>query len=535
MLSRLSLILLTSLALASCYAPLSSKQVKPTIPPSDGISQQDLKAAADPSPADPLAATASTLASLRIAHDRLATGDSTALPEYNYLVARFAEQIRRTGIKPWQNRVELPTGQTRFVLRGTQPDDLKVQERYFIASDTLKFSGRYAVAKPQTSGAGAPLLAILRSPPTAHESFDKNFRYRNVTAIVTFDGDSATVDLKDPYVTDTVSIGGRRYPLHADFGANISYALSQTRIDKLGLARLLNPERYNNTARLSRLQPYDPARIPVLFVHGLQDTPASFLPMYLSLMEDPEIRQKYQFWVFSYPSGYPYPYSASLLRAELDRMQKAYPSHKDIVIIGHSMGGLITRLMLTDADEKLWTNLFGYPPNETTLKGDSRAMLEDALVFDSRDDIDRAVFISAPHRGSNLASNWIGRLGSKLVRLPAFMADTRDSIVNVAKADTAAIALNRAPNSIDTLAPDNAFIVEINQYPLDPKIPYHSIMGDRGKGNTPDSSDGVVAYWSSHLDGAKSEKIVPSNHSAHQNEEGIQEVQRILLQHAGAR
>ena len=63
-------------------------------------------------------------------------------------------------------------------------------------------------------------------------------------------------------------------------------------------------------------------------------------------------------------------------------------------------------------------------------------------------------------------------------------------------------------------------------------------MGDRGKGGNKDrtkpvSTDSFVPYWSSHLDGAQSELIVPSRHSAHQNEKAIEEVRRIL--HEAAR
>jgi hypothetical protein len=65
-----------------------------------------------------------------------------------------------------------------------------------------------------------------------------------------------------------------------------------------------------------------------------------------------------------------------------------------------------------------------------------------------------------------------------------------------------------------------------------PGIPYHTIVGDRGRGDTPNSSDGVVPYWSSHLDGATSELVVPSHHSAHQNPQAIVEVRRILLLNA---
>ena len=94
------------------------------------------------------------------------------------------------------------------------------------------------------------------------------------------------------------------------------------------------------------------------------------------------------------------------------------------------------------------------------------------------------------------------------------------------------LPLIRIPNSIDTLAPSNRFVKAINTIPMTKGIPYHSIMGDRGRGDTPNSSDGVVPYWSSHLEEAQSEFIVPSNHSAHQNRRAIEEVRRILKLHA---
>jgi hypothetical protein len=95
-------------------------------------------------------------------------------------------------------------------------------------------------------------------------------------------------------------------------------------------------------------------------------------------------------------------------------------------------------------------------------------------------------------------------------------------------ADPAAQQLNRVPNSVDTLEPKDRFVLAVNKLPLTPGIPYHSIIGDRGRGDTPNSSDGVVPYWSSHLDGAQSELIVPSAHLALRNAEAIKEVARIL-------
>ena len=94
------------------------------------------------------------------------------------------------------------------------------------------------------------------------------------------------------------------------------------------------------------------------------------------------------------------------------------------------------------------------------------------------------------------------------------------------------LKLRRIPNSVDTLAPNNRFVKAINTIPITPGIPYHTIMGDRGRGDAPNSSDGVVPYWSSHMDGAQSECIVPSAHPAHQNPKAIEEVRRILVLNA---
>jgi len=187
--------------------------------------------------------------------------------------------------------------------------------------------------------------------------------------------------------------------------------------------------------------------------------------------------------------------------------------------------------MVTNAGDRIWRDLFGRPPSETKVTGASRHLLEDSLVFEHRKEIHRAIFISTPHKGSIFASNWIGRLGSRLVRIPGFLADTRNAVASLVTVDAASLQLDRAPNSIDTLAPNNRFVLSMNKLPIAPGVTYHSIMGDRGKGDTPNSSDGVVAYWSSHLDGAASEKIVPSNHGAHQNPEAIEEVRRILKLH----
>jgi len=203
-----------------------------------------------------------------------------------------------------------------------------------------------------------------------------------------------------------------------------------------------------------------------------------------------------------------------------------------MVVIGHSMGGCITRTLITDPGLKLWLEAFGRPPAETEMPAESKRLLEEALIFRHRPEIGRVIFMSTPHRGSDLAREWVGRIGSMLVRTPTRLLSVGQTIRGALTSDPAALQLKRFPNSVDTLAPNNRFVVAINKIPIAPGIPYHTIVGDRGRGDTPKSSDSVVAYWSSHLGGAASERIVPSNHSSPLNPEAIAEVHRILTLNA---
>jgi hypothetical protein len=191
--------------------------------------------------------------------------------------------------------------------------------------------------------------------------------------------------------------------------------------------------------------------------------------------------------------------------------------------------------MITDSGEKIWREYFATPPAKTPLASDTRKLLEEAFVFNHRSDVKRVIFISTPHRGSKLATGWIGRIGAGLVRTPRPFTSVYESVKPLLIADPEARSLKRMPNSVDTLEPNDRFVQAVNKIPITRGTPYHSIMGDRGRGDTPNSSDGIVPYWSSHLDGAESELIVPSDHGAQYNQQAIREVERILKENPIAR
>ncbi|GAA5481761.1 hypothetical protein Hsar01_00972 [Haloferula sargassicola] len=503
------------------------RKVEPIPPAASAVPANHLQHAARAETLDEL------LADLRRAHDAIVSGNDTAIPEYNFLTGRLIERLEKDDLQPWGTTIAVAGNDGTRTLSGDPKCAFRVGGYDFLPTDSIEFTGKYSTRPNLQPGIGSTLVSHPEGSLDFTGPIPGDVKAKTLTALVRFEGDRALLDLLDPYHTESVRLGGRTLPLAADYVSNTSFALSATRIDKFGLIRLLRADRFSDTARITRIQPYDPDRVPVLLVHGLQDTPATFAPMYYNLMADPELRKRCQFWVFSYPSGYPYPWSAALLRRELDRMQRECPGHRDIVIVGHSMGGLLSRLMITDAGDSIWCAYFGKPPERTGVHGESRRILEEALVFHERTDIARAIFINTPHRGSELASNWIGRLGSRLVKLPTFLADMRDSAVSIVTNDPSGLVLDHVPNSIDTLSPKSRFIRAVDKLPIDPGVPYHSIIGDLGRGNTPNSSDGVVAYWSAHLEGAESERIVPTWHSGHQSAQGIDEVRQILRGHLG--
>jgi pimeloyl-ACP methyl ester carboxylesterase len=457
--------------------------------------------------------------------------DSLAQSIYNFSVARAVENVGHAKIQPWRDKIDIVNDGSNYTLTTPRAIDSEHDpSRYdLFPTDSLKIGGTFFKTRSLVEGVGAPLVAVARSEnPRFQQQYKLPRVYAPVTAAIRFSGQRAELDFVDPMKSERVAMGKRTFPLAADFSAPTAMLIARERPERLGFARVMNPEKYAATARLCQLQQYDPNRTPVIFVHGLQETGASWAPMVDSLRNDPWIRKHYQFWFFSYPSGYPYPYSAALFRHDLDGIWRAFPDHKRVVLVGHSMGGMICRLMITDAGDKIWREFFGTSPAKTPIASETRKLLEEAVVFNHRPEVERVIFISTPHRGSKFASGWIGRIGAALVRTPRHFTSIYASTKPLLIADPAARTLKRMPNSVDTLEPNDRFVQAVDKLPITPGIPYHSIMGDRGRGDTPNSSDGIVPYWSSHLAGAESELIVNSDHGAQYKPEAIREVERIL-------
>jgi pimeloyl-ACP methyl ester carboxylesterase len=464
--------------------------------------------------------------------------DRLALRDYNFGLSRVLSVIRDAHLDPWTHPLHVTSPDDREYVLTQRPNAnprWKPQDFDLIPADELDVRGRFVVPRITREGAGAALVAV-RSPqaPELQQPFVPPRIYFAVTAVAHFNRRRCEIEFLDPLSVGHISVDDRSLPSAADFTAPLALGLSREHPEKVAVPALLDPQKFAGRVRLIQVEPYDPKKIPVLFVHGLQSTPVTWVPMLNRFWSDPVVRRNYQVWVFNYPSGYPVPYSAVLLRRQLNTLDKAFPNHRPIVLVGHSMGGILSRLMITDSrGDKVWRYFFGTLPSQTRLSSESKALLREALIFKPQRDVGRVIFISTPHRGSMIAQGPIGRIASSMIRKSAEFVRLGPEILqaSVVQEDPGVMKLKRMPNSIDTLSPNDPFVKIVNTLPLAKSVSYHSIIGDRGRGDTPNSSDGVVPYWSSHVGGAKSEKIVPSDHGANQNPEGIAEVIRILKEH----
>jgi pimeloyl-ACP methyl ester carboxylesterase len=487
---------------------------------------------------EPLVAIGGFLAAAQSAQRQLVRNpaDIAARHDYNFAVARVIGAIQQTRLDAWTQPVGVPAADGEFVLTYKPNPDPQRNPAFYdlIPADELRVKGAYVRDHERKEGIGAPLVAIERGLNN-HSQRDHTMPriYYGVTAVIRFEGRRAVIAFEDPLVTKHVTLTEHQFPLAADFTAPIAVLLAQQNPRKLEIESLLRPEKYAEIARVTCLQPYNPNKTVVLIIHGLKDTPATWVPMFNHLIADEQIRRTYQLWSYSYPTGYPYPYSAAILRRDLDMIERRLPLRKKMVVIGHSMGGCISRLLITDTGDKLWREIFKKPPSETAMPSESKALLTQMLIFRHRPEIGRMIFIAAPLRGSDLARNWVGRTGSMLVKCPRKLLRVGNDALRLVAFQRDEMRLKRAPNSVDSLAPNDLVMLALQKIPITPGIPHHVICGDRGKGGHKDKtkpvmSDGIVPYWSSHMGTAESELVVPSGHEAHQNPQAIAEVERIL-------
>ena len=334
-------------------------------------------------------------------------------------------------------------------------------------------------------------------------------------------------------------MSGRAVPLETDTTVHTAYALNQSFVWKLGMLQFLSAEERVPTD-VYLTQPYRVGRVPVVFVHGTFSSPVWWAEMANALAADPVLRQRCQFWYFIYNSGNPLVYSAARLRESLKaKVRELDPDGRDaalqqMVIIGHSQGGLLTKLTATDTGDKLLQTMLKTNRLESlNIPAKEQEALRRYTCYEALPFVKRVVFISTPHRGSYLAGGFVRGLARKLVTLPSRLVQRTAELAGLAEKLDLPKELRGTPTSLDSMSPKNPVLKALADIPLAPGVKGHSIIAVEGNGDYRRGRDGLVTYDSAHVDYVESEFIVRSFHSFQDKPPTIEEVRRILREHLG--
>ncbi len=418
-----------------------------------------------------------------------------------------------------------------------------------------------------TYGLGVPLIALRQghSGTEPAEAFYPNNLCFPLTAFLRIDRDAQpdqpsvqvaqrdkpraprfVLELHDPLDRQTLTVAGRAAPLETDLSTPLAYFLNQPEFQEKDISTLglLKPDKLKSLQGIYMLEPYDPTKMPVVMVHGLWSSPATWMEMFNDLRSEPLVRQHYQFWFYLYPTGQPFWESAAQFRGDLADLRRTLdPEHRlpaldQTVLVGHSMGGLVSRLQTVDSGDQFWRTNTDQPFEALDADPDVRQALAQSYFFQPSPSVRRVVTIGTPHQGSEFANGFTRWVSAKAIEAPMQLLNGQRQLFarnrDYFRPDSA-LAIR---TSVDSLDPTSPWLPVLSTADPGPWVDYHNIVGrvpeNSFKGMLTREGDGIVAIESARLDGQsrlKSQIVVPADHlSVHRHPQSILEVRRILFQ-----
>ncbi|MCW3477169.1 alpha/beta fold hydrolase [Rhodovastum sp. RN2-1] len=451
----------------------------------------------------------------------------------------------RSRVRLRSGRFELPFGSIDITF-----DAASVRWGNLVLSDFTPADELHVIGlqnRYRRAGIGAPLAASATAPVQ-----ETGFRVAAVlkvpvTALLRIDLAahdlaqgrlSGSIEVYPAFEPSVVEIRGQQVPLEADTTAALAYGLSNPKIWRSEFAGFLQGDFFaRQPSQLVGVEPYRRGQIPVVFIHGTGSSAGRWGDMLNDLQADPVIREHFQFWVFFYSTGNPVPYSALQLRTAIEDAvrtldpQGTDPALRNMVLVGHSQGGLLAKMLVIDSGSRVWDAFSSKPLDQMRVSPETRALLQRAVFVKPLPEVRRVIFIATPHRGSFVAGSWVGRLIGRLVTMPLnvanALAETAAGYPDELRVDPRATRFG----SVWSMSPGNPGLQALAAIPVSPEVAAHSIIAVQGNGPVETGDDGVVTYRSAHLDGVASELVVRSGHSVQANPRAVAEVRRILLLH----
>ncbi len=467
---------------------------------------------------------------------------------YNQSLTAAAKSADGAYAIPMGGTFKLPFGELTVTFNETDLIWADYRMKDFIPAADVEVRGlrnRY-----RTPGIGAPLAASIEpiAGTTAKQDAYIPLRIKiPVTAFLRLDDPRGALksgklkgelEFYTPDSARSIKVNGVELPIEFETTSALALQLEGSPVWDFEIAGFRSGDFTIGKQRLGiyMLHPHRSGRIPVVLVHGTASSPARWAELINELENDPRFWEHYELWLFIYNTGNPIAYSGMLLRdaltkavADLDPEGKD-PGLKQMVVIGHSQGGLLTKMTVIDSGTHLWP--FTVPPEQLTVSAETRELVTHALIFKPLPFVKRVVFIATPHGGSYQALGFLGRLGSWFVNLPGRFVKMNVELLTLHTEGLYMGTVANVPTSITNMTPGNPFIRNLAAVPIADGVVAHSIIAVANDGPLEDAGDGVVKYTSAHIEGVESEKIVRSSHSVQGNPEAIQEVKRILIEHA---
>lgn len=451
-------------------------------------------------------------------------------------------------------RYELPFGELEIALDESHLTWAGYRLNNFVPALELEVRGlRNRYRKP---GIGAPLAAahapLESSAPRRHSRIPPGLKIP-VTAFLRLDDPRGalpsgklrgSLELYKPGSGRSLKVDGSSVPIEFESTVWLAYTLEGAAVWDFEIAgfrsgdfQLIGGKKFKDG--LFMLKPHRSGGIPLVLVHGTASSPARWAELINELANDRRIASRYEAWLFMYNTGNPVAYSAALLRealtnvvTELDPEGKD-PGLQQMVVVGHSQGGLLTKMTAIDSGHRFWEAISDVPFEEVDVSTETRELIERSLFVKPLPFVRRVIFISTPHRGSYQAAGILGRIATWLVKLPGNFTRLSLDIVTLRAAGILRTPMDRIPSSVDNMNPSNPFIQTLASIPIREGVAVHSIIPVLGEGPPEEGADGVVKYKSAHIEGVVSEKVIRSGHSTQSHPDTIEEVRRILLEHLG--